>query len=452
MTSLGGCRIMADNDKDKGKGKKGNKDGKSGEGQDSVDKLTLANMPLTSQSLKSSRLIKNTRLETMLELHNDPVSGSLQIRPEEIPATFPGASKDDQALIEKLAALDSYDVYSLRINLKKLGIEVAESTLSLSEGMQQKLERYSLEFTRPLIIKIFGDGKEESENTRDFHAFFRNPDVALVQERLKNLSQKTSIPLPEIPDFLLNYRDLFLSTLYYRENLESLVPELNRFWLWIADLKNQKEVSSSPGSMARCRKVMGMMRFLFISTRERLTQFRGAFDVFWDDMNPGSFAKLRRQIEDNHTSMGAVLCALGVKMRDWSQVFPDNRSASVAQRIQYIMAELEPGLDKLMGMENRAREQIGMKAAGGNAAEEEAALCVLTILLGNQFKCLSGDVWKFATFQAAWIKDNDAKDLDLKQGIAHAIRQGWIAMVKEGVSYRLTEEGFDKGITLSSRV
>ena len=59
----------------------------------------------------------------MLELHNDPVSGSLQIRPEDIPSAFPGVSKSDQDIISGLASLKSYDVYSLRLSLKKLGIE-----------------------------------------------------------------------------------------------------------------------------------------------------------------------------------------------------------------------------------------------------------------------------------------------------------------------------------------
>jgi hypothetical protein len=438
---------MTDKDKDT----KDANDGKTPAGQDAVDKLALSSMPIASPSLKSSRLIKNARLETMLELHNDPVTGSLQIRPEDIPATFPGTSKEDRAVIEKLATLNSYDVYSLRLSLKKLGIDVAESTLTLSEGMQAKLDRYSTEFTRPLVIKIFSNDSDAARDTNDFRAFFRKPDVALVQERLKGLSQKTGIPLADIPAFLLNYRDLFLSTLYYRENLESLVPELNRFWLWIADLKSQKEVAASPGSSASCRKVMSAMRFLFISTRERLTQFRAGFDLFWEDMNVASFAKLRKEIEDNHTSMGAVLCALAVKMRDWSQAFPDNRSAAVAPRIQYVVAELEPGLDKLIFMENLAREQIGMKAAGATAPEEEAALGLLALLLGNHFKCLSGDVWKLGTIQAVWAKDTETKDLDLKPGIAFAVKQGWIAVVKDDSSYRLTEDGFDKGITLSSR-
>lgn len=431
-------------DKDK------NKDSKNQVSEkDAVDKLSLSIIPLTSTSLKSSRLVKNTRLETMLELHNDPVSGSLQIRPEDIPASFPGTSKTDQEMIAQLASLKSYDVYSLRVSLKKLGIEVDPSLLALSDDTKDRLDRYSLEFTRPLILSVFGDGTG-TQDMKSLQKIFQTPDVAAVQERLKVMAQKTGIPVEGLPAFLQGYRDLFLSTLYYRENFETLVPDINRFWLWLADLKGQREVATSAGAMESCRRVMGALRFLFISTRERLAKFRSEFEMFWSDMNKESFTHLRKEIEDNHLSMGAVLCGLSVKMRDWSNAFPEGRAAGPTTRVQYVMAELEPGLEQLMTMENSARQQIGMNAVVPPSSEEVAALKILSILLG-EFRCLSGDVLSLATFLKAWKKDEDAGNLDIRRGLAFAAKQGWIDVVEVDRTYRLTEAGFDKGITLSTK-
>src|SRR5688572_5802917 len=89
--------------------------------RDAMDRLSLATIPLSSTTLKSAKLVKNAQLETMVELHSDKDTGSLQIRPADIPASFPATSKQDLALIEGLAALKSYDVYSLRSSLAKLG-------------------------------------------------------------------------------------------------------------------------------------------------------------------------------------------------------------------------------------------------------------------------------------------------------------------------------------------
>jgi hypothetical protein len=433
---------MTDKNKDKG-GKEKVSD------KDAVDKLSLSIIPLTSTSLKSSRLVKNTRLETMLELHSDSNTGSLQIRPEDIPATFPGTSKTDQDMIAKLAELKSYDVYSLRVSLKKLGIDVDPSLLALSDDTKDRLDRYSQEFTRPLILSVFGDGTG-TQDMKSLQKIFQEPDVAAVQERLKVMAQKTGIPVEGLPGFLQGYRDLFLSTLYYRENFETLVPDINRFWLWLADLKTQREVTTSAGAMESCRKVMGALRFLFISTRERLTKFRSEFEMFWSDMNRESFERLRQEIEDNHLSMGAVLCGLSVKMRDWSDTFPDGRIVGPSTRVQYVMGELEPGLEQLMALENKARQEIGMHAVTPPSSEEVAALKILSLLIG-EFKCLSGDVLRLATFLKAWKKDADAVNLDIRRGLAFAAKQGWIDIVEEDVSYRLTEAGFDKGITLSTK-
>src|SRR4051812_48756533 len=81
--------------------------------RDSIDKLPLANIPLSSNALKGAKLIKNARMETTVELHNDSLSGSLQVSPESI-GDFMQTSPRDKEIIKSLASLHSFDVYSLR--------------------------------------------------------------------------------------------------------------------------------------------------------------------------------------------------------------------------------------------------------------------------------------------------------------------------------------------------
>src|SRR5690606_20133984 len=92
---------------------------------DELDTLPLSLMPLTSNTLKNAKLIKNARLEPTVEPYNDPIAGSLQIYPEGI-ADQIAASERDQEIVSQLSNLSSYDVYSLRSSLKKLGIELAD--------------------------------------------------------------------------------------------------------------------------------------------------------------------------------------------------------------------------------------------------------------------------------------------------------------------------------------
>lgn len=325
---------------------------------DALDRLSLSMFPLSSARLKSSRLFKNTRLETMVELHNSEASGSMQIRPRDIVGMFPG-DKKDEAIIAKLAALPSFDVYSLRASLRALGIEVAPENLELSGVMKEMLTQYSQKFTLPLILNIFGN--DGSIDKGDLMKAIQDPDVARVQERLKAMSQKTGIPVEEIPAFLREYEDIFLSAAYYRHNLEGISPRLNRCAAWLAKLQKQREVVASPSTRASCRNVMRYMGFLSTSARERLGRFTTGFELFWKDMNQESFKKLVVDIEENHAGTGAVLCGLTVKVSGWAKKFPRKDIGGPAESIIYAMTEMEPGLEELVANEQQAlRERCAL--------------------------------------------------------------------------------------------
>ena len=339
------------------------KTGKPLSDRDAMDKLPLSIIPLKSTTLKSARLVKTTQLETMVELHSDPKAGSLQIRTLDIPASFPGTSSADQEIITSLADLHSYDVYSLRTNLKRLGIAVDPAALELSEEMEERLERYSQEFTRPLMSSIFGNEKISVTDILNPKKSMGTSGIAAVQQRLTAMSQKLEVPLVAVPVFLQEYRDLFMSTLYFRDNFESLEPDVHRFWPWLAHLQAQREVTDSIAAIASCRRVAGAVKFLLESTRDRLARFRAGFDEFWGDIGQESFSRLNREIQDNQNSMAAVLCGLSIKLRDWSKTFPDADAASPSVRVKYVMTKLEPGLQNLTSLENDARGKIGMKPA-----------------------------------------------------------------------------------------
>lgn len=326
---------------------------------DAIDAMPLSILPLSSSTLKSARLIKNSRLETSIEIHSDPVTGSLHVRPEDIVDAHIGSAADQEILM-RLARLPSYDIYSLRSSLKKLGIQVDETVLQLSDDMKDKLHRYSLEFTHPLLRHIFGAEGEKDESTESLLKLFNDPDKARVSFRLRQMSQKTGLSLAEIPPFLEEYSDVFLSVAYYRHTFQSVLPELARFWLWIADLRSQSQEGVSPLTFTHARQSEEYLRFIAGSTKERLKRFQSGFDLFWGDISKESFRRLRNDIEENHAGMGAVLCGLVVKMRRWSAEFPDNTVGGPAKRSQYVLTELMPGLEALHDAETDARERIGL--------------------------------------------------------------------------------------------
>jgi hypothetical protein len=136
--------------------------------------------------------------------------------------------------------------------------------------------------------------------------------------------------------------------------------EIDRFVQWTNELQQQRDIKSSPRMMHSCRYTEETVYKLSLSVRERMSRFNKAFHMFWGNINRESFDHLRAQVEDNHDAMGAVLCGLLVKIRNWSYEFPDNSVGSPSKRMTFIMTEMEPGLDKLKFFENEARKALNL--------------------------------------------------------------------------------------------
>ena len=101
-------------------------------------------------------MIKNTQFDSMIEVFHDDGTGSGQVDPSKLNALFDwrkGEKHPDSVLIAKLSLLLSFDVYSLRLNLRNLGIEVDNiANLRLSEAKREELNRYMVGLPRERIV------------------------------------------------------------------------------------------------------------------------------------------------------------------------------------------------------------------------------------------------------------------------------------------------------------
>ena len=139
------------------------------EDRDAIHVLPLSIIPLQTKTLQQARLVKNAKLQGTLELFSEGEAGSGQLLPDELVEffDFPGERAADLEIVTALAALPSYDVYSLRLELRDLGINVQDyDQLKLSPNKAEELTEYMNTFTRPLIARIYGD-TGESERSLD---------------------------------------------------------------------------------------------------------------------------------------------------------------------------------------------------------------------------------------------------------------------------------------------
>lgn len=196
--------------------------------RDSLHILPLVVLPFQTAALTRARLIKNVRLKSVVELFADKDTGSGQIEIEDIPNEFNwnmADPPDDMNMLRKVGNLPSYDVYSLRISLRELDIKVNDvDALRLSDAMNAELTAYMTDFTRPLIKEIYGGDDVSIDSFEDVVKLFRDPDVKKALEKIRVMSAKLNVKPEEIPRFMEDYGDIFLSLSYYRRCLDSIEP------------------------------------------------------------------------------------------------------------------------------------------------------------------------------------------------------------------------------------
>ena len=96
------------------------------EDMDALHVLPLAIVPLATTELRQARIVKDAQLRGVIELWGGEGMGSGRVLPSELPKMFDlrGARRNDLVVIKHLCRLPSYDVFSLRVSLKELGIKV----------------------------------------------------------------------------------------------------------------------------------------------------------------------------------------------------------------------------------------------------------------------------------------------------------------------------------------
>ena len=193
---------------------------------DSLHVLPLNIIPFDLSGLKRAKMIKNVRLETVIEMFRDDSAGSGQVRVEDAAKLF-GIPENEQhpdiIKLNCLANLNSFDVYTLRVELRNVGVPVNDHTkLKLSKSKNEELTEYMRDFTRPLISQVYA-GSDTSITTSTRSSICSRIQIVISDGKSKKLATRLNVALPEIPRFLEDYSDIFLSLAYFKNCLDTIV-------------------------------------------------------------------------------------------------------------------------------------------------------------------------------------------------------------------------------------
>lgn len=298
-------------------------------------------------------MIKNSRLDSVVEMFKDRDIGSGQIEIEKIPQELGyGVEAEDIALLRRLQLMPSYDVYSLRVTLRDAGIEVnSQDALRLSPGKTKELSTYMKSFTRPLLMQVYGEDGMKIETFEDVVGLFRDPDLQKARHKLNVMAAKLGIEIAAIPRFLEDYADIFLSLSYYKQCLDKIAPAVYDFFESLEDLRKSHQMRSNGSLMTASKDIQATFSALLASVTGRLESFDRNTKDMWNDLSAERFRSIEKVIRSFHTMMGGILCALTVKMDSWVALFPDRRAGAPGRRADFILSDLRYGMQKIREFE-----------------------------------------------------------------------------------------------------
>lgn len=346
---------------------------------DSLYRMPMAIVPVETVELRRGRMIKNAALDPAIELFRSTESGSGQLLVREIDSErghhmfgWPiDREHPDLKLIRKLGTLTSYDVYSLRIQFRDLGIEPSSvEYLRLSEERREALRLYMHIFTLPLINLIYGESSNAAERSNDVVDLFRNPDTRVAHQNLMRLADALQVEVREIPKFLEDFSDIYLSLAYYQEYVDDLTPKVIDMVDELKALQKNWQLSQNYHVMKMVDQIQTDLNDLLTSVTGRFEAFRQHSDRMWDNISAEKFRMVKSHVINSQRTVAGVLCGLGIKLNSWKARFPNKDIGGPIARSEMLYQEILPGLDKLQAIE---REGIRRSEAAERAADRMAA-------------------------------------------------------------------------------
>ena len=321
---------------------------------DSLFILPLRIIPFKTEGLARSKLVKNSHLQGVMELYAERETGSGQIAIRDLPQHFgwkEGAAHPDLSILYNLAPLPSYDVYSLRRTLREIGVPVnSHADLKLSEEKNRQLTGYMAKFTLPLIREIYGDEGKDISRFEDLVMLFKDPDVKRAIARLRQMAEKLKITIDQIPSFLENYGDIFMSLSYYNHCLDRLTPLLEAFIYAMNEMRKSMQVRNDRPLMTEMDKVEKTINGLINFLKRTFQDFTTMSQDMWTNLTAAKFEQVKAYIESTQVKVGSVLCGLTVKMNAWVIRFPNPRSGGPGAKGEFIMTDMRQGLAEIVSI------------------------------------------------------------------------------------------------------
>ena len=210
-------------------------------------------------------------------------------------------------------------------------------------------------FTAPLMKQVYGSAENRVDSFDQLVGMFYSPNKDDALRNLRLLAEKLDIKLEEVPRFLEDYADIFLSLAYFKEQLDTIVPRVMEFLEYIPLFRKNHQLRNDRQFMAACDITEPRLNNIITSITGRFENFDQHSANLWENITAERFRQVRKLIKSHHSTVGGVLCGLHVKMNAWQDRFGEVQDgAAIMRRSEFLMSDMRQGLQKIEEIEQSA--------------------------------------------------------------------------------------------------
>jgi hypothetical protein len=197
--------------------------------------------------------------------------------------------------------------------------------------------------------------------------------VELARKNLDLLSRRLEVKIEDIPTFLGDFSDIYLSLAYYQQHLDRIAPQVERFVDDMREMRRNWQLSQDPRTMETFGALETNLNNLVAAITGRFESFNRNTENLWHDISAEKFRTARELIKSHQTTIGGVLCGLYTKMETWHTAFPTPEAGGPLRRAEVVMCDVAHGIGKIVALENGAINVVDFLSALKDHAKSGAA-------------------------------------------------------------------------------
>ena len=192
----------------------------------------------------------------------------------------------------------------------------------------------------------FKDKQEEVCTLQDVVRLFSDPDNDCALKNMRELADSLNINLSDIPDFLENYAEVYLSLSFFGKCQNDVTSGLGVFSDELRLIACAPCCNVDRSAARSIEHTAENLRHLHSEVAGILHKFKEQTTEMWQDISAERYQNLKRLIIDSHKKVATNLCAITVKLAAWESFSSAAGTNTMQDKVNFVVTCISLGLDR----------------------------------------------------------------------------------------------------------